>query len=362
MRRARALLFSTETRKLELLNTPIHQLNLRFEGTIFAQAIPVVMEELRRAGITRLKPIFYISTGYGCIAGQPIISLGFYDFDPLLKDLNEEFRGWRYSDADIFDLIRHECGHAFCYAYKLYRRKDFRELFNVRGHFFNTYPEGDDYDYNPRSRQYVNPNGDHYAQKHPDEDFAETFTVWLTPRSNWRKVYRHYPKALAKLEFTGQLVAELGRQPILVEVDEAWKLEPYESIKQTVAEFMGATLDHYYERATGYVDPDLKALFRPQPVRLSRRQLYSRFMRAEAFIKAHKQQLIHRVPQWTGVDSTVAYDVLDKILTRAKALDLWLEREQEEKKLVELTSYVTALCLNYKNTGQFLLELRPVRA
>lgn len=54
MRRTRQLLFQTETLKLELLNTPINQLDLKIEGTIFAQAIPLVKEELRRAGIRRL--------------------------------------------------------------------------------------------------------------------------------------------------------------------------------------------------------------------------------------------------------------------------------------------------------------------
>ncbi len=60
-------------------------LTLKIEGTIFGQAIPVVREELRRSGITKLEPVFYISTGYGCIAGQPLIALGFYDFHPLVK-------------------------------------------------------------------------------------------------------------------------------------------------------------------------------------------------------------------------------------------------------------------------------------
>jgi len=354
MRRTRELLFQTDTLKLELLNTPINQLDLKFEGTIFAQAIPVVKEELRRAGIRKLEPVFYISTGYGCIAGQPIISLGFYDFHPLLKDLNEEFRGWRYSDADIFELLRHECGHAFCYSYKLYRRKDFRELFDVRGNFFATYPEKDDYRYNPWSRSYVNPNGDHYAQKHPDEDFAETFTVWLTPRSNWRRAYRHYPLALKKLRFTDRVVKELGPCPPLVKVDEGWKIEPYEDVKLTVAQFMKARPNRYYHKVTGYVDPDLKEMFRTQPQRLTRRELFGRYMRAEAFIKAHKQQLISRTSYWVGVDSVVVYDLLDKLITRARALNLWLEKAQEEKKLVELTAYVTALCTNYKTAGQYL--------
>ncbi|MCX6018688.1 MAG: hypothetical protein NTZ50_09365, partial [Chloroflexi bacterium] len=231
-------------------------------------------EELRRAGITQLEPIFYISTGYGCIAGQPLVALGFYDLHPLLKELNEEFRGWRYSDADIFDLLRHECGHAFCYSYKLYRRKDFRHLFDVRGHFFNTYPEKDDYNYNPWSRSYVNPNGDHYAQKHPDEDFAETFTVWLTPRSGWRKTYQRYPTALKKLRYTDRLVKEIGGSPPLIETDPGWMMEPYEQVKLTVAEFMNAKTAHYEALATGYIDPDLREIFRAEPRLTSRRALF----------------------------------------------------------------------------------------
>ena len=354
MRRSQELLFQTDTLKLELLNTPVNQLDLNYDDTIFAQAIPVVREELRRAGIRKLEPVFYISTGYGCIAGQPIISLGFYDFHPLLKELNEEFRGWRYSDADIFDLLRHECGHAFCYSYKLYRRKEFRELFDVQGHFFNTYPAKDEYNYNPWSRSYVNPNGDHYAQKHPDEDFAETFTVWLTPRSSWKRAYKGYPLALNKLRYADRVVREFGRVDPAVQTDEGWKLEPYEQVKLTVAQFMKAKPQRYYHKATGYVDPDLKDLFRTQPTRLNRRELFNKFIRAEAVIRIHKQQLLKRVAYWIGVDTTVVFDLLDKLMARAKALNLWLDRAYDERKLVELTTYVTALCANYKNTGLYL--------
>jgi hypothetical protein len=354
MRRTRALLYQTETLKAELLNTPVQQLALELKGTIFSQAIPVVKEELRRAGITQLEPVFYISTGYGCIAGQPLIALGFYDFHPLLKELNEEFRGWRYSDADIFDLLRHECGHAFCYSYKLYRRKDFRRLFDVRGHFFNTYPESDDYDYNPWSRSYVNPNGDHYAQKHPDEDFAETFTVWLTPRSGWNKAYQHYPTALQKLRYTDQLVKEIGREAPLVQTDPGWMLEPYEQVKLTVAEFMNARVTKYTESATGYLDPDLRELFRSEPRVANRRALFRDYQRGEALLKEQKQIILSRVSYWVGVDNTVVVDLLEKMIARARTLNLWVERAQVEKKIIEITAYVTVLCTNYKNRGTYL--------
>ena len=48
-----------------------------------------------------------------------------------------------------------------------------------------------------------------YAQAHPTEDFAETFAVWLKPKSAWRREYVGWP-AFAKLEFIDELAAEIG--------------------------------------------------------------------------------------------------------------------------------------------------------
>ena len=354
MRRSRGLLYQIETQKLELLNTPINQLGLKIKGTVFEQAIPQVKDELRVAGVRRLDPVFYISTGYGCIAGSPIISLGFYDFHPLLKELNQETRGWRYSDAEIYDLLRHEIGHAFCYSYKLYRTPEFRNLFQVEGNFFLTYPERDDYWYNPWSRSYVNPNGDHYAQKHPDEDFAETFCVWLTPRSGWRRAYKGRPTALKKLRYADQVVKELGDQSPFVETKLNWMYERVEDLRLTVAEFMGAKTKYYAESATGYVDPDLRELFRPEPRHINRRAMFRDYMRADQFLREQKQSLLTRIAYWVGVDTTVVVDFIEKCMSRSKTMNLWLERAQYEKKLVEVVSYVTAVCSNYKNSGLYM--------
>ena len=74
--------------------------------------------------------------------------------------------------------LRHECGHAVNYAFRLYERADWRELF---GAFSRPYRER--YRADPFSRDYVRHILGWYAQKHPDEDFAETFAVWLTPGS-----------------------------------------------------------------------------------------------------------------------------------------------------------------------------------
>ena len=53
-------------------------------------------------------------------------------------------------------------------------------------------------------------SGAWYAQAHPTEDFAETFAVWLKPRSAWRREYSGWP-AFAKLEFIDELAARSAR-------------------------------------------------------------------------------------------------------------------------------------------------------
>jgi hypothetical protein len=130
--------------------------------------------------------------------------------------------------------------------------------------------------------------------------------------------------------------------------------ERVEDIKLTVAQFMHAKPSRYYHRATGYVDPDLKAMFRTEPRIASRRALYRDYLRADLFLREQKQSLVNRVSYWVGVDTTVVYDLLDKCIHRARALNLWLERAQYDKKLVELTSYITALCLHYREAGMYI--------
>ena len=55
-----------------------------------------------------------------------------------------------------------------------------------------------------------------YAQSHPDEDFAETFAVWLAPDSNWRERYAGWP-VLKKLEYVDATMREIAdRRPAVV--------------------------------------------------------------------------------------------------------------------------------------------------
>jgi hypothetical protein len=350
MRRSRELLFNADTQKLELLLTPLNRLEVSIEQSYFAEAIRIARADLKRLRIRALEPYFYLSTGYGTVAGTTSIALGFYDCTDLLSELNRELRGFQYNHDDMLNLVRHELGHAFSYAYKLYTRKDFRKIFNVKGNYFRTYPVTDRYvqRVNPWSRDFVNPSGDHYAQKHPDEDFAETFTVLMQPRYNWERAYRNYPGALKKLRFVKKLIEELGRQPPLVS-QAPYDFEPLSDFKMTLAQFFRLRSTRpYRKKATGFIDPDLLDLFwRPAPILRNNRKRERDYVHADNFIRKHKRDIVTQASRWTGVSDVVVKDLLDKCSARSHALGLWVRKDRREAKLVEFTSFVSYRCALY---------------
>ena len=71
------------------------------------------------------------------------------------------------------------------------------------GNVSKAYP--DSYSPKPYSRSFVVNIDLWYAQSHPVEDFAETFAVWLKPRSKWRQTYHNWP-AVKKLEYVDGLM------------------------------------------------------------------------------------------------------------------------------------------------------------
>lgn len=356
MRRSRQLLFNDATQILELLHTPLSRLPVSIEGSFFGEAIRIGRKDLHRTRLRKLDPYFYLSTGYGTVAGTTSIALGFYDCHPLLRQLNLDLRGFQYTQTEIVDLVRHELGHAVAYAYKLYSRKDFRTIFNVKGNYFLTYPVTDRYlqRVNPYSRDYVNPSGDHYAQKHPDEDWAETFTVWIQPRARWEREYRNYPGALRKLRFCDGLMKELrSEEPAITQVP--YPFEPIEEFNITLAQFFKLRSTRAYRaRATGYIDPDLRDLFWSPPAVLSNGRKRERdYIQADNFVRKHKRSIAAQVSRWTGVSEIAARDLLDKCIHRSADLDLWVRKEKREKSLLELTSYISYRCALYAINDAF---------
>jgi hypothetical protein len=111
-------------------------------------------------------------------------------------------------------------GHVVNYAYRLYDQEDWVRQFGPI-----TRPYREEYTPEPFSRRYVRHLPGWYAQKHPDEDWAETFAVWMTPGFDWRSAYATWPKALEKLEYCDRLMRELrDQEPAVTAVDLDWEV------------------------------------------------------------------------------------------------------------------------------------------
>jgi hypothetical protein len=183
-----------------------------------------------------------------------------------------------------------------------------------------------------------------YAQKHPDEDFAETFAVWLTPRSNWRKRYRGWG-AMEKLLYLNRLARKLGksdpsrrRGQTDITVDD---------METTVAEF-------YHQAAREEVavteltpDTDLRDIF---PVSKRRKTATP----AHEFLHQHRKAVIDKVAQWTGAQRPLIKTLMDTIEKRAGELDLRTDKTRSAEHLAEVTAYVTALVMTYVTKGKFI--------
>jgi len=186
----------------ELLKWRIRDLKLQLEGTPIADRVVRLYEELSAKGL-QYHPPCYLATEWLCPDRVPAIGIPFCLAHPRLirleKTMMLEAEG--ESETECLRLLRHEAGHAFNYAYRLYRRTRWRELFGAMSSDYDPH----EYFTRPYSKQYVIHLEDNYAQAHPDEDFAETFAVWLTPNLDWETRYRGWA-ALKKLRYVDNLM------------------------------------------------------------------------------------------------------------------------------------------------------------
>jgi hypothetical protein len=193
-----------------LLSRKISELSLKAEGTHLEGLVNRLYKELEAAGIA-FKPNIYLSDSWGCPNEVPVIGIPFHLAAPGLRSLLGQMNDIKAeNDMALMMVLRHEAGHAFNYAYQLYDRPEWKTLF---GQF--SLPYQDDYQVDPSSTRFVHHLAGCYAQKHPDDDFAETFAVWLTPYSHWQTAYAGTP-ALEKLRYVKRVTAEYGEKPPIV--------------------------------------------------------------------------------------------------------------------------------------------------
>ncbi|HEY0707654.1 MAG TPA: hypothetical protein VGG33_12705 [Polyangia bacterium] len=187
----------------KLLSTPVALLDLEPSG-VLAECLDQVRAEVRAKGITFL-PEFYLGDDDFWTSDRSIsVNVPWYLASNVLWRLVNDHL-FRYTRAEVLMYLRHETGHALNYAFELWRRRDWAQTF---GDFKRPYR--DVYNPNPWSRDYVRylhrTGMYHYAQKHPDEDWAETFAVWLDPSTRWRRRYKDWQVAFAKLEYVDRLI------------------------------------------------------------------------------------------------------------------------------------------------------------
>jgi hypothetical protein len=322
----------------DLLTRPIRELGLKLEGSPVERFVEQLYREFDAKGLTKFRPACYLTDEWGCPSGEPVIGIPFYLAHAALAELEKQTHD--LEDArEIMMYLRHEAGHAFTYAYRLHNSPEWTRLF---GPFRRPYR--DNYRPAPFSREYVRHLPGWYAQKHPDEDFAETFAVWLTPRSNWRKRYRGWA-ALEKLRYLDRLARKVGRSDpprrrgqTDITVDE---------METTVGEF-------YHQNAREEVavtelapDTDLRDIFRVSKRRKGAGP-------AQEFLRKHRKAVIDKVAQWTGAQRPLIKTLMQTIEERAGKLDLRADHAREAEHLAELTAYTTALVMTYVTKGKFI--------
>jgi hypothetical protein len=307
-------------------------LGLAIRGSPVERLVEQLYVELEAKGLA-FRPPVYLSDEWGCPDGVPLIGVPFYLADQRLARIEEEHAVEVEGERDAMRYLRHEAGHAFNYAYRLYDRADWHRLF---GPYSRPYPER--FRADPFSRDHVRHILGWYAQKHPDEDFAESFAVWLTPGEGWRREYAGWP-ALRKIEYVDQVMREVGQQVPTVSPPTQDDM-PVEAMHYTVA-------DHYAElderlpiEDERHFDGDLRTLF-------SSAMEAPAGEPAAAFVRRHRREVVTRIAYWTGEGNGVVRAFVDFLAGRLAALDLRVQG-LEASTLIELTAFGTAVIMNYR--------------
>jgi hypothetical protein len=336
-------------RESNLFGAPIRDLKLAIADTRLAPVIEEFRAELKGYGIRRVAPEFYLSTEWGVPFGTVVIGIPFYLARPELTELHGEEVGHieGFNRVDILRYLRHEMGHVLNYAYKLYDDEDWVKLFGSI-----TQPYREEYRPQPFSRRFVRHLPGWYAQKHPDEDWAETFAVWMTPGGDWRADYAQFPTALAKLEYCAQTMAKLSTIDPLVTATE---------LDEDVGQLNYSLRDYYKdysaesESGAAGLDGDLRAIF--DDLADAKLQGTDQEARpAAALIRRLERQLIADVFRWTGHFPEKTRSLMRYLAKRADALQQVYPHAAESQATVGVTVLVTSLAMNFVDRGAYFPE------
>jgi hypothetical protein len=310
-----------------LLARRISGLGLSFHGSPAAAAIRRLYRELDRRGL-RLRPRCWVALEWFSPDGVPGIAVPFYLLHPRLVSLQRRHAGEAEGSnaRDLMRILRHEAGHAIDNAFRLRRRAGWRAAFGPASRQY-----AGSYRPRPGSRRYVQHLGGWYSQSHPAEDFAETFAVWLTPGSDWRRRYAAWRPALAKLQYVDGLMRELRGRKAPVRAPRV--IEPARASRLTLGRYYRRLAHRQGGPSAPRVDAALRRAFAP-PAPGRRRPSGARVLREEM------PRVRRRVARELNVSEYLVQEVMRRMIARSRALGLRLRgsRRASRPKLVRMVA------------------------
>ena len=322
----------------ELLKFRICDLHVQIEGSELEPRIAQLSEELQQRTLP-LKPASYLGDEWFSPEGSPLIALPFYLAHPRLKqlELHQMLIVEGGTPAWCMQLLRHECGHAYDHAYEFSKRKQWAEIFGSPDLEY----EPETYRPRPYSKSFVRHLPNWYAQAHPDEDFAETFAVWLTlPPDEWHRQYRGW-KALEKLQYIDALMQEVRDKPAPAQHER----RPWDASRsrRTLEKYYAGKRKLYAEDFPDVYDADLRRIFEHGE---------RGDQTAAQVMRSMRYRLSSAVVRWTGQHKYVVDMLIRRLITRTRELKLSAPRDQAVL-MMDLASYLSALVTNHLHTGRF---------
>ncbi len=324
----------------ELLQKRICDLGVRIPGSELEGRIAQLYEELGARGLA-FRPACYLGDEWFSPAGVPAIAIPFYLAHHRLKNL--EMREMLEVEGGTPEwcqqLLRHESGHAIDHAYRFSLRDDWRAIFGSP----ETEYSPETYQPRPYSKGFVRHLPNWYAQAHPDEDFAETFAVWLsmTPEQ-WREQYRGW-KALDKLEFVHCLMEEAKNTAPAVK--RVRRLYEASRLRKTLARYYTERRKLYAEDFPDFYDADLRVIFGSgEPNGES----------AAKIMRGNRRVLVGSIVRWTGQHKYTVDMLVRKLIERCQKLKLTIPPPLDRARVsFELAAYLSAMVTNHLHTGRF---------
>jgi len=326
----------------QLLDVRMCDLGVTIEGTDLEARIAEVNDELAARGLV-FRPHYWLSDEWFTPDGVPGVAIPFYLAHPRLArlELAQMLEVEGGDPESCLRILRHEAGHAIDNAYDLRRRPTRRRVFGTPA---IEYPEY--YTPKPYSKSFVQHLDHWYAQSHPDEDFAETFAVWLDPQSLWAARYAGWP-ALRKLEYMDRLMRELARSRPRVKSQR--KVDPLTRLKKTLREHYAKKREHYGLDHPAFYESDLRNLFSDAPP-------YAKNMSAARFLRKIRKEVRSTVASFTDSYQYTIDQVLETIIDRCRELNLRLVDAEEATK-IDFMVFLTVQTMNYLHSGRHRVAL-----